>query len=300
MLTCETSREIKCEREGREILRFYLDQERLKPADDNNSPSTKKLTLEQELAVLQQEKPKDAHGPFQLFDTGCAGTVFFMYAEETSNDTKDTPTKGTKLSADETESKRMRTTSDPKEPTPTPTKESSKACSFDPVKIVKHVMSDIASDNAVASAEAPPASRFVTRMIPVQVTCFATLPELETVLSKLLEPFEKTTTNQTSAATETPETFRIHVKKRQCNQIKTLEFIETAATLVIQTMGWKVKLTDPDHVVWIEVCKNLMGVSVLGRDDVALAKNFNLAELRDQQQQHAGEGADKEEDGKES
>eukprot|EP00977_Amphora_coffeiformis_P014331 scaffold3971_cov159-Amphora_coffeaeformis.AAC.10 len=108
-----------------------------KSANDNDDKSTQKLTLEQELAVLQQQKTKDAHGPFQLFDTGCAGTVFFMYAEEeTKNDTKDTP-EGTKL-ADETENKRMRTTttSDEKPATAHQKEELSKACSsFDPVKM---------------------------------------------------------------------------------------------------------------------------------------------------------------------
>eukprot|EP00977_Amphora_coffeiformis_P029457 scaffold40820_cov176-Amphora_coffeaeformis.AAC.3 len=58
-------------------------------------------------------------------------------------------------------------------------------------------------------------------------------------------------------------------------------------------MGWKVQLTDPDHIIWIEVCKTLMGVSVLGRDDLTCAKNFNLAALRDQQQHTKEEGDDK-------
>ena len=279
LLTCETSREIKCEREGREILRYYLDKESKRT--DSSGESSVKLTLEQELAVLQQQKPKDTHGPFQLFDTGCAGTIFFMYADEANNNGTKDPTEGTK--PEDTANKRIRTTTEEEEQAATRKKES-KPCSFDPVKTVKSVMSDIASDSA--SSEAP-ASRFVTRMIPIQVTCFATLKELETVLSKLLESHKKTAT---SDAVEKSETFRIHVKKRQCHQVKSLDFIETAAGLVIKETGWKVQLTDPDHVIWIEVCKNLMGVSVFGRDDVNVAKNFNLAELRDKQ--HAQDGDD--------
>ena len=309
LLTCETSREIKCEREGREILNFYYDEEIRKSIagdkDDRRSDTAdnKRLTLEQELDVLQRQKPNDTPGHFQLFDTGCPGTVFFMYSSETSNNngTKDSSTRqeGSE-SVDGTESKRVRTTTDEKE-SATEMKGVSKDYTFDPVRMVRHVLNDIASDTA-SSAESPPASRFVTRMIPLQVTCFATLTDLEMVLFKLLETYKKKITTQTTSDTNTnepSETFRINIKKRQCNQIKSLAFIETAATLVIKETGWKVQLIDPDHIIWIEICKNLMGVSILGHDDVKLAKKFNLAALRDEQQHTKEDGGDDDDDDQE-
>lgn len=276
-----------------------MDKERIEGVEGQSqqppTATTTKLTLEQELAALQKQTPRDAPGPFRLFDTGCAGTVFFMYAKEANDeDTSNPPDQG---DSEDTRNKRPRhstTTSDEEQSSTAKTDSSDvRSISFDPVKTVKRVASDIVDDKATTDA---PASRFLTRMIPVQVTCFATLHDLEAVLPSLLARHGTKSSTTTDDSKMPAATFRVQVKKRQCNQIKGSAFIETAASLVVQETGWKVQLTDPDYIIWIEVCKTLMGVSVLTRDDVNVAKNFNLAELRDRHQ-HTGHDGDNDEKG---
>lgn len=287
LLTCETSREIKCEREGREILRYYFEKEKgqstQQKSQEDQEKSNEKLTLEQELENLRQLKHKD-NGPFQLFDTGCAGTVFFLFVDK-ERETNIEELKKENGTRDETHSGKRIRASDIKDEEQTETAETnlkqstsaSKESNWDPVATVQAVARDIANGNVSTDI---PASRFVTRMIPIQTTCFASLKELETVLPKLL----RTHNNQeTLSEGKSKKTFRVHIKKRQCNHISSQEFIDTAAPLAMNLMGWAVQLKDPDYIVHIEVCKTLMGISVFRRDDVNLAKNFNLAELRDKE-----------------
>lgn len=323
LLTCEAGNEIKCEREGRDMLRYYLDQD--KAATTNASSVSVRLSLEQELALLQQQQHQfvQRDGPFQLFDTGCGGTVFLMYSDQQNkNETKQPKSPESDPAAQEegVTPKRIRTDklekdttlekTIPKEQdikkvndeeqeqgnTATDIHRSTKikdGIAWDPVVVVKSIARDIASPLVAYDI---PASRFVTRMIPIQITCFASLKELEMVLAHLLVMKESNELTETankknkddddadnSSSNNTTPTFRIHIKKRQCNHISSQQFIETAAPLVMKTKGWKVQLNDPDFVIWIEVCKTLMGVSVLERSDINVAKNFNLAELRDKQ-----------------
>ena len=284
LLTCETGREVKCEREGREILRYYLEQQQSKNQEDT---STVKLSLEQELELLQQQKRTDTQGPFRVFDTGCAGTVFFMYKGD--EDDKGDPSADLKSQNDDNQpmdaetapNKRIRSSNtDDKQSSSSPSSlaSPSSTVAWDPVVTVRAVFDDIVKNN---TDKRIPGSRFVTRMVPIQKTCFASLEELEKVLPPLLRahiPGHGQVVNDNQTAIQT---FHIHVKKRNCNQISKQEFIHTAAPLAMRSAGWKVQLEDSDFVVWIEVCKTLMGVSVLRREDVTVAKNFNLAELRE-------------------
>jgi tRNA(Ser,Leu) C12 N-acetylase TAN1 len=119
-------------------------------------------------------------------------------------------------------------------------------------------------------------------MIPLQATCLASAEELESVLRTLLQTHERTPDERAKdpSSPKVP-TFRIHVKRRNCGHLTSQQVIDTAAGLVMKMTGWTVQLKDSDFAVWVEVCKSLMGVSLLTRHDLGLAKNFNLAELRD-------------------
>ena len=327
LLTCDTSREVKCEREGRDILRHYYDdweqrqhqQQQQQPRSNQESapppppPTTAKLSLDQELARLRQKQQQTPQGDdaFQLFATGCAGTAFLMYVAENGKeadilDKQDTATpqidEGDEDGNDDEKAvtdKRIRAADKGHNQNEEKKKEDEekiedtskstekivratkiKTTQWDPVAMVKAIASDIAKpssspSSSAAAAAGIPASRFVTRMIPIQVTCFASLKELETVLTYLLKNYTEKDKNKAT------RTFRIQIKKRNCNHISSQQFIETAAPLVMKLKSWTVQLKDPDVVVWIEVCKTLMGISLLTQDDVNVAKNFNLAELRD-------------------
>lgn len=310
LLTCETGREIKCEREGREILRFYLEKhnnnERLKSGESSKSTPNKKLSLDQELAALQQQPRQEDSGPFQLFDTGCGGTVFFMYVVKGDGKTIEASEGNEDTYNDGSASKRIRGEKAAenekalaKSTSPVALEDTGVQATttthWDPVATFMSIASDISTSNeeaaASASASAIPSSRFVTRMIPIQVTCFATLKELERALTALLlkesggtKPNENDNDKTgASGKSKTTKTFCIHSKKRNCNEFSTQQIIETAASLVVAHTGWTVQLEDPDHVIWIEICKTLMGVSLLDRHTLHAAKNFNIAELRDRQ-----------------
>jgi tRNA(Ser,Leu) C12 N-acetylase TAN1 len=281
--TCEQGREVKCEREGREILQYYYATN--SPAA-NTAPA--KLTLDQELASLQRQQRLEKE-VFPLFDTGCQGTAIMLHA----------PMRRFKKARDaeaaavaESPAKRPRTETAPAATTTTDDPADPKIPPWDPVATVQAVVQDITRSDA--SSSQVPGSRFITRMIPLQATCFASVEELQGVLRPLLLPHERTLDERGKDASK-PATFRIHVKRRNCGHLTTSQIIDAAAGLVVRMTGWTVQLKDSDFCVWVEVCKSLMGVSLLTRQDLGLARNFNLAELRDK---HGEE--DDEDDGKPS
>jgi tRNA(Ser,Leu) C12 N-acetylase TAN1 len=287
--TCEQGREVKCEREGREILQYYHHATNCSPAAANTAQA--KLTLDQELASLQRQQRVEKE-VFPLFDTGCQGTAIMLHA----------PMRRLKKARDaeaaavaESPAKRPRTESEtaPEATTTTDDPGSSEIPRWDPVATVQAVVQDITRSDA--SSSQVPGSRFITRMIPLQATCFASVEELQGVLRILLLPHERTLDERGKDATK-PATFRIHVKRRNCGHLTTSQIIDAAAGLVVRMTGWTVQLKDSDFCVWVEVCKSFMGVSLLTRQDLGLARNFNLAELRDKH----GEEDDEDDDGKPS
>ena len=90
LMTCETGRETKCEREGIDIMNHYSSSstEQQQQQQDGSSENettttttTKKLSLEEELKMLRQQQKshkKRGGGMFQVYETGCRGSVFVM------------------------------------------------------------------------------------------------------------------------------------------------------------------------------------------------------------------------------
>ena len=93
LMTCETGRETKCEREGIDIMNHYSSssteqQQQQQQQQDGSSENettttttTKKLSLEEELKMLRQQQKshkKRGGGMFQVYETGCRGSVFVM------------------------------------------------------------------------------------------------------------------------------------------------------------------------------------------------------------------------------
>jgi len=120
----------------------------------------------------------------------------------------------------------------------------------------------------------------------------------------------------TTATTTTTTTFAVHVKIRNCERFKgSGVFIDAAAGQVAEATNddadaphpptsatatalaakeqeqqqqeqhqrhnkqWTVDLSDPDYTIWIEICKNLCGVSIVSRRDLKMMPNFNLSEI---------------------
>lgn len=198
---------------------------------------------------------------------------------------------------------------------------------WDPLATVASILADLEDENDTNTSKRPlttiherkrnsdiPGSRYVSRMVPIQATCFSGIKEInETVKALVLRhvrllkapvpaanaEMPKSTTNSTISPPP-PTTFSIKVKRRNCGHLKRDEIIKgvadtiTAATATTmaradggdnsyKSTAWAVNLRTPAVIIMIEVCKNLTGVSVLSKEYVeGLANaNFNLAEIRE-------------------
>lgn len=274
LLTCETGRENKCRREGLEILQHYWDQSR--PADDTSGKAdTAALSLDDELAQLKSRKAAGEKKVFHMHDTGCKGTVLAMFRlagddsqkrarDENSKD--DEPQLATKESKEDTED----TTSaapadDDDEAGEEPPAETLPDAPWDPISTVQTVMKDLK-----AGSTSMPSSRFVSRMIPFQVTCYASLDEIQRVVRRLLTGLPKSESS----------TFAVRVKRRICGHLTRDDIIDAVATLVVEEKSWKVDLKQPSFTLWVEVCRTTCGISIFPSETEGLSENFNLAQLR--------------------
>jgi len=131
-------------------------------------------------------------------------------------------------------------------------------------------------------ANPPPGSRFISRILPMQATCYASVDEIKAVsislLKQCLPKFEAILSK-----TGKEVTFKLEIKRRLCSHLTREQVIESVTPVVMggleEMPGYKfsVNLSDPDFSIRIETCKSLCGVSILPRE--AWYKNFNLAEL---------------------
>lgn len=128
----------------------------------------------------------------------------------------------------------------------------------------------------------PPGSRFISRILPMQATCYASVEEIQavsTVLLKRLVP-----TFPAILSKEVKElTFAVDIKRRLCSHLKRDEVISAITSVVYGGLEelpghtFSVNLSDPDFSIRIETVKSLCGISILPRE--AWYKNFNMAEL---------------------
>lgn len=128
-----------------------------------------------------------------------------------------------------------------------------------------------------------PGTRHVTRMVPMQTTCYASLYEIEYMVSHLLQ-------QTIGDGKDKPKTtFAIQSKRRLCNHLTRPQLITCVGNVVSKYAShWTVDLTNPDYIISIEVCKSTAGVSVYKNSvaltdtgsDVATPLEFNLVTLR--------------------
>ncbi|GAX11065.1 tRNA acetyltransferase TAN1 [Fistulifera solaris] len=277
LLTCEQRREGKCRREGLEILKYYSEQSF---PSASNAKHEEKLSLDDELKALKNKKTGEK-AFFSQFETGCKGTVLFLFhPQQESEETKGSKEKGeTESSEEPAKRQRVETTSfvcdavlDKVEPLP-----------FDPVEMVTHILRDILDKTPQSKGLGIPGSRFVTRIIPLQVTCSVSLEEIATTVANLTERFLQAMPKEQKMALQT---FAVQIKRRNCSHVKRMDMIVAVADQVAKTANellqqdWRVDLTSPDVTVWVEVCKSICGISVFSKETLKLAPNWNIAELR--------------------
>ena len=136
---------------------------------------------------------------------------------------------------------------------------------WDPITLVTNVFADARKKSSNA-----PSSRFVTRMIPIQATCYASAEELDLTTKSLLHKY----------LPATAQSFAVAIKKRHCDNLSRDQIIRIVASQVVATIpNCKVKLDDPDVTILVEICRTLCGVSVV--ENCASFKKFNLAISRE-------------------
>merc|ERR1711935_1168443 len=131
---------------------------------------------------------------------------------------------------------------------------------WNPISTIRSIMSDIDND----SNKAAPRSRFVTRMIPIQATCFASSEELQLTCLELLKKY----------VSQTTKTFAIVFKRRNCSNLNRNLAIKIVGEIMSEHFpNCKVQLDKPDSTILIEVCGTLCGVSVI--KNMKECRNFN-------------------------
>ena len=278
ILVCETGREVKCRREGFQILEYYWD--RLAAPHDVQVADDGKKSFEDELEDLKNKGNVEKESPFVVFETGCRGSVFVLRKQDVETK-QDDDTQGDNNESNEEPSKKKQrqeglTTTEKDAFTP------SGGSPWDPLTMADAIFQDcinqITSD---ADGNTIPGSRFVTRIIPIQRTCFASLDEIKTTVLGLLETLLKSTPKST-----TVPSFALKIKLRICGALQKLDIINSVAAIVVETTRekcgtpWTVNLEKPDYAILIEVCKSICGVSIVPRKIHEMAPNFNIAELR--------------------
>ena len=102
---------------------------------------------------------------------------------------------------------------------------------------------------------------------PYDYKCFASVEEIKEVALALLDRFLP---QMEFPAEKKVVTFKLEIKRRLCEHIKTSDILDAVAPLLLDGLvgvqrQFKVQLADPDFSIRIETSKSLCGVSVLPR-----------------------------------
>ncbi|KAH8349797.1 hypothetical protein KR084_006364, partial [Drosophila pseudotakahashii] len=146
----------------------------------------------------------------------------------------------------------------------------------DPVTLGKHIVNDIATTGKSMS-------RFVLRLVPIEVTCRANMPDIISAAGLL---FDKHFLKE-------PTSYGIIFNHRYNQQIKRDQIITQLAELVnSKNVGNKVDLKEAKKSIIVEVLRGWCLLSVI--DNYLECKKFNLAELANpKEKQSSGEGDSK-------
>ena len=182
--------------------------------------------------------------------------------------------------------------------------------SWDPVNFVRKLILDAKlsitgvddndGDNKMPrSLSSPPSSRFISRCIPLQATCYPSLEEITKCAKPLLKRFifdevlKETVSsdinqsnivencegdkNEKKINRKALTSFSVVVKRRLCNSIDRMEIVDAIAQQFDMSQ-FKVNIKNPDYAVVIEICKTLCGIAVVR--NLNELRNFNLQEIK--------------------
>ncbi|XP_046660332.1 THUMP domain-containing protein 1 homolog [Homalodisca vitripennis] len=131
----------------------------------------------------------------------------------------------------------------------------------DPVKLAMAVLNDVAVTKTQKG-------RFLLRIIPVEVTCKASLEDIKTAADALFDKHFRCE----------PTTFAIVVNKRYNDSLLRDEVIHSLALLVTdKNQDHKANLKEAKKTVLLEIMKGVCCLSVL--EDYKRLRHYNLAEL---------------------
>ncbi|BET03273.1 Thump domain-containing protein [Nesidiocoris tenuis] len=130
----------------------------------------------------------------------------------------------------------------------------------DPVKLARNIFEDIYTSKQNKT-------RFLLRLIPVQVTCKAYIEDIRKAADAMFdEPFKCQ-----------PLSFNVYYKARRNNSVVRTEVLSAMVTLVRdRNMEHKVDLTNPDKTIVVEITKSVCCLSVV--PEFYKYRRYNLAE----------------------
>jgi tRNA(Ser,Leu) C12 N-acetylase TAN1 len=275
--------------------------------------------------------------PFVIYETGCKGTVLILYQNQNHPSTTTSTSINTSITnnnhhktnnisdtisneatqnmvvTDECTAASGQIITATTTPAATNNHTNHEDDIWDPCHVIYRIVNDMKLKSPIYTS-----SRYISRMIPIQKTCYATIDDIVITVQTLLEPIVKqhnqkkqqqvsldgaTNDNNTKTIIETVNdtktTFAIQEKRRFCNHIKREPLIIAVGNVVgTMTNGnhstdnnnsttannnnnneWIVNLSKPDYTIWIDICKTIAGISIIS--DIHLyPKNFNLVEYR--------------------
>ncbi|KAI7867687.1 hypothetical protein BDF14DRAFT_1800760 [Spinellus fusiger] len=135
----------------------------------------------------------------------------------------------------------------------------------EPVSFVHHILTDM---NATQSQK----TRHVSRLLPVEKTCKANLPEMEALAQEVVFPKFNTPDKDGKII---PRTFAIVARVRNCSKINRMEVITKIAA--IAGPEHSVDLTRPELTVIVEIIQNICLMSVV--EDFFKLKKYNIESL---------------------
>jgi tRNA acetyltransferase TAN1 len=269
------------------------------PGSTIDKDQGKGITLDEELAQLQNDRSKfrsaSHESPFTIYETGCKGTVLILYqnlnspilpmtsantSDSDAGTINDTVTDNASIETNQNRTQSTGTDAFHNAPnektrvTETGSKLDEKQNEWDPLLLVERIVHDMTLKSPNYTS-----SRYISRMIPIQTTCYATIEDVCIAVKSLLEAI---VARHTSNRSKTSATFAIQEKRRFCNHMKREPLITKVGEVVgTVTKGneWTVNLTKPDYTIWIDICKTVAGISII-HDMHLFPKNFNLVEHR--------------------
>jgi len=296
LFTCETGRESRVRRESIALLDHYYPDH----VNDEKSTSSeaKVLSLEDEIAQLKSSSKKKSCNFTVNSHFEVKGTVLVQCAIPSSiplNQQRQEKEEERKIPESKSEAKdygKDAESGEGEEDSEESEKKKQKQAippefydtCWNPVDFVRKIL-----DNHKAGSERcknqqirddiAPDSRFITRIIPLQATCRATVEDITSAATPLLEHYIFSE-NQDSDG-ESKKSFEIVFKKRNCSHFDRMECI-TAIAKLFDSTKYSVNLTNPDYSIIVEVCKNFCGISVIeGSAKSAEWSNFNVQEMKD-------------------